>query len=153
MNNTRPRTFLNGFASGVTLALLFDGSRGRARRQHAAGLVRHAVRRVARGGRARTLQVVGRSKGVVHGLRPLPSRAPLDDAGLAHKVESVLFRDPRVPKGKISINAEGGAVFLRGEVDDAELVDELTAAVQKIAGVNEVVNLLHPHGTPAPHHA
>ena len=152
MRTTPRTTFLKGFASGAAVALLLDGGRGRARRQHAAGLARHGARRLARHGRACTLQLVGRSKGAVHRLRPFPSRAPLDDAGLAHKVETVLFRDPRVPKGKISINAEGGAVFLRGEVGDAELLDELTDEVRKISGVTEVVNLLHPPGTPAPHH-
>jgi osmotically-inducible protein OsmY len=87
----------------------------------------------------------------MHRLRPCSTATLLDDAGLAHKVESILFRDQRVPKGKISVNAEGGAVFLRGQVEDGELIADLTESVRKIAGVSEVVNLLHKPGTPAPH--
>jgi len=51
----------------------------------------------------------------------------------------------------MSINAENGAVFLRGEVEDADLIAGLTRSVRGIAGVTEVVNLLHQPGTPAPH--
>jgi osmotically-inducible protein OsmY len=37
-----------------------------------------------------------------------------DDAALARKVETELFRDADVPKGDINVNAEDGVVFLRG---------------------------------------
>jgi osmotically-inducible protein OsmY len=57
-----------------------------------------------------------------------------------------------VPKGKLTINAEGGTVFLRGQVESQELIDDLTESVGKIAGVREVLSLLHLPGTPAPHH-
>jgi osmotically-inducible protein OsmY len=90
-------------------------------------------------------------KGVLHELRPAQPAEPLDDVGLAHKVESVLFRDPHVPKAKISINAEHGAVFLRGQIESADLIDDLVESVRKIPGVREVVSLLHPPGTEAPH--
>lgn len=63
----------------------------------------------------------------------------------------VPFRDPHVPKGQISINAERGAVFLRGQVEGPELIDDLAASVRKIHGVSEVVDLLHLPGTEAPH--
>ena len=96
---------------------------------------------------------IGHAKGALHRLRPPPAGEPLDDAGLAHKVESVLFRDPRVPKGEISINAEGGTVFLRGQLESAELIDDVGKAVRKIRDVEKVVNLLHLPGTEAPHPA
>ena len=70
----------------------------------------------------------------------------LDDATLVDKVESIVFRDRDVPKGRININAEKGVVFLRGEVDRPELVDALEARVRKVRGVRGVENLLH---TPA----
>lgn len=50
---------------------------------------------------------------------------------LAHKVESVVFRDPKFPKGQISINAEEGEVFLRGQVDRRELIHDLEEAVPR----------------------
>ncbi len=36
-----------------------------------------------------------------------------DDATLAQKVMTELFRDPHVPKGAINVNAENGVVLLR----------------------------------------
>ncbi len=109
------------------------------------------MHRLARQSRAAALQTLGRTRGARYRLLPPQPREPLDDAGLAHKVESVLFRDRHVPKGEISINAELGAVFLRGQVESAELIDDLVESVRKIHGVDEVVNLLHLPGTPAPH--
>jgi BON domain len=142
---------LTGITSGAVLAYLLDAERGRQRRDHAAAVVRHATGRLVRRARVTGLRLHGRTKGVLHQLCPPPSE-PLDDAGLAHKVESVLFRDAQVPKGRISINAENGTVFLRGQVESPELIDDLTKSVRKIAGVSDVVNLLHLPGTPAPHH-
>lgn len=143
---------LTGIASGAGLAYLLDVDRGRQRRDHAAAVVRHSTRRLARRVRSRALRSLGRTKGVLYRLRPTRPSEPLDDAGLAHKVESVLFRDTHVPKGEISVNAERGAVFLRGQVESAELIDDLVESVRKIPGVAEVVNLLHLPGTPAPSH-
>jgi hypothetical protein len=61
------------------------------------------------------------------------------------------LRDARVPKGRISVNAERGAVFLRGEVASPDLIEELERAARRIGGVRSVENLLHQPGTPAPH--
>src|SRR5438067_279296 len=43
---------------------------------------------------------------------PQASQRPkdLDDVGLARKVETVIFRDEAVPKGKIDVNAADGVV-------------------------------------------
>jgi osmotically-inducible protein OsmY len=81
---------------------------------------------------------------------PLSSRESQDDVTLAHKVESIVFRDSRFPKGQISINAEQGEVSLRGEIDRPELIRDLVEAVRKVPGVRSVENLLHLPGTPAP---
>jgi hypothetical protein len=145
------RRFLTGIALGAGLAYLLDPARGPQRRDRAAALLRRSRRHLARRVRVTAVRSVGRLRGVLHTLRPSMPTEPLDDAGLAHKVESVLFRDADVPKGRISINAEDGTVFLRGQVESPELIDDLSAAVRKIAGVEEVVNLLHLPGTPAPH--
>jgi|tagenome__1003787_1003787.scaffolds.fasta_scaffold20886770_3 hypothetical protein len=79
--------------------------------------------------------------------------AGYDDAELAHKVESVVFRDDDLPKGKVSINAENGTVFLRGQVDSPDTIVLLERAVRDVEGVGGVENLLHVPGTPAPHAA
>ncbi len=73
-----------------------------------------------------------------------------DDATIAHRVETVLFRDDDVPKGQINVNAENGRVYLRGTIDDAELITRLERAARDVRGVRGVVNLLHTPGSPAP---
>jgi len=142
-----------GAAVGAGLEYLFDPERGRKRRHvlrdRAGGVARREARRLVRAGRATALRVGGRAKGIAHELLPHPV-AELDDVELSHKVESILFRDPAVPKGRISVNAERGMVFLRGEVDRPELIRELEETVRKIDGVKGVENLLHLPGTPAP---
>jgi osmotically-inducible protein OsmY len=87
-------------------------------------------------------------------LRKATHRSPEDpfppnDVTLARKVESDLFRDPDVPKGRINVNAEGGIIVLRGELGRREQIEAVEAAVRRIPGVREVENLLHLPGTPA----
>jgi hypothetical protein len=77
--------------------------------------------------------------------------AGYDDAELTHRVESVVFRDDDLPKGEVSINAENGTVFLRGQVDSPDTIVRFERAVRDVEGVDGVENLLHVPGTPAPH--
>ena len=106
------------------------------------------LNRSRRFARHATSEVVGRGKRVLHAL---PHEEPeLDDATLAHKVETILFRDREVPKGQINVNAENGIVFLRGEVNGPNLVNTLEDRVRKVKGVKGVENLLHLSGQPAP---
>jgi hypothetical protein len=150
------RSLLTGALLGAGFAYLFDRDRGRFRRHIARdrtiAAVRRGVRLLGRTARVGGARIEGRSRGIVHRLRAQAKEQP-DDVTLAHKVESILFRDPQVPKGQISINAEKGSVFLRGQIDAPELIEELEARVRKIAGVQKVENLLHLPGTPAPHNA
>ena len=139
-----------GAVTGAAAAYVLDPELGRRRRDQLSARVRHSKHLVARRGRGRALQSVGHAKGVLHRLYPGDGE-PLDDAGLAHKVESVLFRDTTVPKGAISINAEEGKVFLRGQVESAEQIQHAVQVTAQIPGVDEVVNLLHLPGTAAPH--
>jgi BON domain len=148
------RSALGGAIGGAVAAYFIDPQRGRARRHMAidrgGAVVRRAGKRLDRGVHVRIAFVRGHAHRLVHGLRraPVPE---LDDATLAHKVESVLFRDARVPKGRISVNAERGAVFLRGEVESPDLIEDLERAARRIGGVRSVENLLHQPGTLAPH--
>jgi osmotically-inducible protein OsmY len=73
-----------------------------------------------------------------------------DDVTLAHKVESEIFRDADAPKGKVNVNAVDGVVTLRGEIESDDQIEQLEAATRKVQGVQEVENLLHMPGTPAP---
>jgi osmotically-inducible protein OsmY len=148
------RAAIVGAIGGAVAVYFLDPSRGRARRHalrdRSMAALRHRARRVARELRVRTAVARGHAHGLLRRLGRAPARE-LDDATLAHKVESILFRDARVPKGRISINAERGAVFLRGELESLDLIRELENAVREISGVRTVENLLHLPGTPAPH--
>jgi hypothetical protein len=75
-----------------------------------------------------------------------------DDATLAHKVETELFRSDDVPKGQIDVNVEFGKVVLRGEVESREMIDELVARTRAIDGVSAVESLLHTPDEAAPMH-
>jgi len=66
-----------------------------------------------------------------------------DDATLAHKVETELFRPADAPKGQVSVNVNDGVVELRGELSDQRQIDELGENARRIGGVKDVRNLLH----------
>jgi BON domain len=67
----------------------------------------------------------------------------LDDVTITRKVESVLFRDESVDKGKISVNTVDGIVSLRGEAKNPDAIKSIEATVQAIPEVKQVENLLH----------
>ena len=83
---------------------------------------------------------------------PQASQAPkdLDDVSLARKVETVIFRDDAVAKGKIDVNAADGVVWLRGEAKTPEQIKLLEQQALVIPEVKRVENLLHLPKTPAP---
>jgi len=143
-----------GALVGAGLELLLDPARGHGRRRRfgtrLSGSYRHGRRRAARGLRVRAAFARGHAHGLAHRLCHEPAMV-LDDAELAHKVESIVFRDPAVPKGLISINAESGVVFLRGQVESQELIEKIAQKVSDVPGVRGTENLLHVPGTPAPH--
>jgi osmotically-inducible protein OsmY len=74
----------------------------------------------------------------------------LNDPALAAKVESEVFRDKDIPKGNINVNVEEGVVYLRGEVPERAMMDELVARARQVDGVRGVENLLHLPDEAAP---
>ncbi|WP_217924211.1 BON domain-containing protein [Miltoncostaea oceani] len=72
-----------------------------------------------------------------------------DDARLLARVQSELFRDAALPKGDIALDAVGGVITLRGQVDEA-LVADVPIRVAAVEGVLRVENLLHAPGSPPP---
>jgi osmotically-inducible protein OsmY len=95
----------------------------------------------------------GQLKGAATTVTPGAGRAPaeerLNDPALVRKVESEVFRDDSLPKGSISVNAEYGVVYFRGEVPSQELMEELTKRARGVDGVRAVENLTHLPGEPA----
>ena len=145
------RGFVFPGAVGAGLMFFFDphsGNRRRAMlRDRTAGFFRRGWRRTARAGRAVSAEAYGVSQKVQH-LQEEPK--VLDDATLARKVETEIFRSEDAPKGTVNVNAENGVVYLRGEVERPDLLEELEQKVRSIQGVKEVENLLHLPGQPAP---
>ncbi len=95
----------------------------------------------------------GQLKGAATTVTPGAGRAPaeerLNDPALVSKVESEVFRDDSLPKGSISVNAEYGVVYFRGEVPSQEVMEELTKRARGVDGVRAVENLTHLPGEPA----
>ncbi len=143
------RSFLIGLGAGAAVTFLLDPQLGRRRRAMARdrffALARRAGRRMGRIGRKATSDVAGFGQRISHlSLTNVP--AP-NDATLKAKVETELFRDPEIPKGRINVNAENRVVVLRGELDRPEQINAIEAKVRSIPGVAAVENLLHLKGT------
>ena len=141
-------------AAGAALAYFLDPTSGRRRRaavgQRVPGFFRHRSREAARMSRGVSAQAYGLKQKATH-LRERP-KGELDDATIAHKVETEIFRPADVPKGQINVNVQDGVVQLRGEVPDPSMIDDLVGKTRTIQGVRDVENLLHLPGTPAPTH-
>jgi osmotically-inducible protein OsmY len=74
----------------------------------------------------------------------------LDDQTLKAKVESEVFRPADAPTDDVDVNVENGVVYLRGQVDQPELIQDLEQRVRGVHGVREVENLLRVPGAEAP---
>ena len=138
-----------GAALGAVAAYFFDPDRGRGRRAQArdqfAGLLRRAgdgAERRARWSRGPLVGIGARMAG-----RFAPTE-PMNDATLAAKVESELFRDPGVPKGRINVNAENGTVILRGVAESRDQIEKLLATTASIHGVSVARSLLRTPDEP-----
>jgi hypothetical protein len=149
----RMRVWLFGASVGAATTYFADPQSGRRRRSLARdrglAFVRRTSRRAEQAGRGVAADAYGVTEKLQH-----PAEAPkdFDDVTLARKVETEIFREPDVPKGQINVNAADGVVSLRGEVDSAEMIDQLVERTRKVDGVQGVENLLHVPGTPAPMH-
>ena len=91
----------------------------------------------------------GSATSVTPGVGREPADERLNDPALASKVESEVFRDDSLPKEKISVNAEYGVIYFRGEVPSQEVMEELTNRARNVDGVRAVENLTHLPGEPA----
>ena len=138
-------------ATIAALTYFFDRENGKRRRHmvadRTAGFFRRKARLLDRGRRRAASAGYGAVQKAKH--RTEEEKPQPNDATLKAKVESEVFRDARVPKGQVDVNAEDGVVYLRGEVESPDLVAELEAATRKVHGVREVENLLHTPGAKA----
>ena len=129
---------------GALIAYFFDPQSGRSRRaearQRVPAVFRRTTAKAGQAGRAASSQATAVKAKAAH--RKEAEKPQPDDVTLARKVETEIFRDAEVPKGKIDVNAENGKVVLRGEVDEPSLIEDLEQRTKKVQGVREVENLL-----------
>jgi BON domain len=147
------KRFLLGAAIAVVGAWFLDPQSGARRRNmtrdRTLAFFRRGGRTGARLGRSVAAEGYGVAQKATH-LREQPK--DFDDATLKAKVETEIFRDADAPKGAVDVNAQGGIVQLRGEVQTPELIQELVQRTRKVQGVRDVENLMHTPGSPAPMH-
>jgi osmotically-inducible protein OsmY len=144
---------LIGAAAGFAAAWFLDPNDGTRRRN----VARDKTMKYARKGKDEAVrradyatgQVKGTASTATPGAREDASER-LNDPALAQKVESEAFRDEAIPKGNISVNAEKGVIYLRGQVPSTDVMAELTARARAVDGVRAVENLTHLPGEPAP---
>jgi osmotically-inducible protein OsmY len=144
------KRFLSGALLGGVAVFLLDGGRRRQLVQRARGLARRLLKRGERLAGAAAAEAYGVGKKAAH-LREEQKETP-NDATLAAKVESEVLGHVDLSQAHVNVNAEGGVVVLRGQVDRPELIEELEKKVRKVQGVRDVENLLHLPGTKAPMH-
>ena len=125
---------------GALAQYFLDRRHGAGRRHVARDRARGATRRRSRDAVRRAKYLEGRAEGVAHkAAHAVPGvgghNEPLDDTTLAQKVESIAFRKAGVPKDHVSVNAEKGVVYLRGQLERGEQIEDLVRAIAAIEGV------------------
>jgi hypothetical protein len=134
-------------AAGAAAEYFLDRESGRRRRHLARDRSLAMLRRRSREAVRRGKYLEGVAEGLAHRAKhtvPISRRKDEpDDATLAQKVESIALREAHTPKGHVSINAERGVVYLRGQLDSPEQIEALVHATAAVDGVKGVKNLLH----------
>ena len=140
--------FVLAGAIGAAIAYFFDPDSGRRRRK----ILTDKAGKFARQGGRRAGDTVAQAEGLKQRAthRKEQQKPQPDDVTLARKVETEIFRDADVPKGKINVNVEDGIVYLRGELEQPDLIQDLESQARKVQGVRDVENLLHAPGQEAP---
>lgn len=142
-----------GAAAGAAGMYLFDPRLGRRRRRLLRDRLRGVRRRTTRAGVRLERRAQSSLYGQLMAATHRHERAKTyNDVTLTHKVETLLFRNPEVPKGRINIDTCGGVVTLRGAIDQPQVIERTVERVRRIQGVQGVENLLHTTDTPPPHH-
>ena len=136
-------------AVGAGLAYAFDPARGRRRRAELRDRSGAVLRREMRAVERQAHYGRGRATGVVHRLMQRAPHAPDDDLTLVDKVRSEALG--RIVEGPhLTVDACARVVTLRGQVNDRDTALAIEREVRAVAGVDDVVNLLHVPGVPAP---
>jgi osmotically-inducible protein OsmY len=131
-------------AAGAAGAYFLDPNSGARRRNaakdRAASLIRQGTERLRREAEYRKGQAEGTFEAAKSKARP--EKPAANDQQLAERVKSEIFQPADAPKGSVNVNVERGVVYLRGEVDRKEQVEDLVKRAKKVDGVTDVENLI-----------
>jgi len=142
-------SFALGTATGAAAAHFLDPDSGRKRRNLARDQAASKASSAASVVSTQAHSAAGTVKGAAHAVTP-HRHEEMDDARLADRVRSEIFRAADAPKGSVSVDVQAGVVYLRGEVDNRDWIDRLGKDARKVQGIDAVKNLLHAPGTPTP---
>jgi osmotically-inducible protein OsmY len=135
--------FAAGAAVGAAAEYMMDPADGKRRRHTARDQAMAKLRRGSREAERKAHYAAGKAQGVAAEATP-PGRdaSELNDQSLEAKVESELFRPQGAPKSSVDINVQDHVVFLRGEVESREALEDLISRAKEIDGVAQVENRL-----------
>lgn len=136
-------TFGAGLGLGTGLMFLLDPDRGKRRRALLRDKSVWAARRTGECLEVTARDIRNRTEGIVADIQSRFSSEPVDDSVLVDRVRAKLGRIVSHPSA-LQVTAQNGNVTLNGPILAAE-VPELLTCVNRVHGVNEVVNNLEVH--------
>ena len=141
--------FGTGVGIGTGLMFLLDPGQGKRRRALLRDKCYWAARKTGEGVGVTARDLRNRTYGLVSGVQSRFSSEPVDDSVLVDRVRSKLGRIVSHPRA-IDVSVQNGRATLSGPILTAE-VPQLLACVNRISGVNQVVNQLETHEEPGNH--
>ncbi len=141
-------SFLLGAVTGAGAMYVLDPDRGATRRTMAMDRVRKRAGNAQDNVSGTLDMVTDRAMGAV--ADALPDRKPENDQTLVSKIRSEVLGAADYRGYTINVDAADGCVTIRGQVDDPAHRDAIAEAVGGVTGVEDVQNLLHLPGEPAP---
>ncbi|MDP8962248.1 MAG: BON domain-containing protein [Actinomycetota bacterium] len=148
----RGLTALVAGAAGAAAAYFLDPDRGRSRRVRACDQAAAAMRRRNREMSSQARYAEGQMEGAKARAAGGGTFTPEDDIDIVHAVRQALAR-LEFRTSDVNIDVVDGVASLRGQVERAAQIEEVTQAVSRVRGVAEVQSYLHTPGTPAPNKA
>ncbi len=136
-------TFGAGLGLGTGLMFLLDPDRGKRRRALLRDKSVWAARKTGECLEVTARDLRNRTEGIAANIQSRFTSEPVDDSVLVDRVRAKLGRIVSHPSA-LQVTAQNGNVTLNGPILAAE-VPELLTCVNRVQGVNEVVNNLEVH--------
>jgi osmotically-inducible protein OsmY len=146
------RAFVKGTLTGAAIAYLWDPVSGRGRRAKARDRAMALARRAGDRADKLTRHSANIIEGKIHGAtEPLVGSEPaIDDATVADRVRSVVLGRGDLETRGVVVDVQGGVAHLRGQLEDEAATERLVDLTKQVAGVRDVVSLIHLPDTAAP---